>query len=304
MTLSRRSLLKGMVAAGAAAAVSAAPASAREKKTAPADAHGMLYDATLCIGCKACVVACKEFNKMPADGSTLGSIYDAPTDLNGKTKNVIALYKGDGKQSYMKKQCMHCIDPACASVCMLGSFKKRPLGIVTWDSSKCIGCRNCMVACHYNIPKFEWFETFPKMVKCELCSHVTADGTEAGAKPTGKQPGCCSVCPRKAVVFGKYSDLVAMAESRVKANKGKYEEDRVYGITEVGGTQVLYLAAAGVPFDKLGLVKIDEPIPELSETIQHGIYQGFIAPVVLYGALAAVLLKNRNKEDGHGEEKK
>jgi hypothetical protein len=159
-----------------------------------------------------------------------------------------------------------------------------------------------MVACHFNIPKFEWDSPIPKMVKCELCAHVTADGPGPDAKPTGKQPGCAAVCPRKAVIFGKYDALKAEAAARLKASPQRYEP-KVYGLSEVGGTQVLYLSAAGIPFDRLGLVEMgDEPIPELTETIQHGIYQGFVAPVVLYGALAAVLLKNRKGEGGSGED--
>ncbi len=294
MSLTRRSVLKGIVAAGtvtAATAAGVAPASAaRAPKIAPADAVGLLYDATRCIGCKACVSRCKEVNNLPPDPGGMGGLYDAPADLNGKTKNVIQLYKGaDGKTSYVKKQCMHCLDPACASVCMIGAFQKREHGIVTWDVNRCIGCRNCMVACSFNVPRFEWDTPFPKLVKCEMCNKRLAEG---------KRPGCVEACPREAVIFGKYTDLLADAKGRIAREPSRYEP-KVYGEKDAGGTQVLYLSAAGVPFEALGLPDLGtKGVPDLSETVQHGIYQGFIAPVALYAVLGVVLFRNRKTLKG------
>ncbi len=141
----------------------------------------MLYDATRCIGCQACVTACKTANNMP------GNLYDPPNDLNGDTKNIIKLYEGDGEKSYMKQQCMHCIDPGCVNACMIGAFKKREYGIVTWDPDRCIGCRYCQVACPYNIPKFQWDTAMPDIVKCELCNHMIS--TRTGAEKARLLPG-------------------------------------------------------------------------------------------------------------------
>ena len=172
MTMDRRTLLKGAAAVGAGAAVSAAtPVEASTvRPVAPPDAVGMLYDATRCIGCRACVTACQTANNMP------GNLYDPPNDLNGENKNIIKLYEGDGERSYMKQQCMHCIDPGCVNACMIGALKKREYGIVTWDIDRCIGCRYCQVACPFNIPKFEWDDPFPKIVKCQLCNHLLEKG--------------------------------------------------------------------------------------------------------------------------------
>ena len=129
MTMDRRTLLKGVAAAGAGAAVSAATTveASEVRPTAPADAVGMLYDATRCIGCRACVTACKTANDMP------GNLYDPPNDLDGQTKNIIKLYEEDDEKSYMKQQCMQCIDPGCVNACMIGAFKKSEFGIITWD---------------------------------------------------------------------------------------------------------------------------------------------------------------------------
>jgi len=286
MDSSRRSFLKGLATAGATAAAAAAPRPARayEPRPAPDDAVGMLYDTTLCIGCKACVVACGEANGLPPDDRK-NALYDMPTALNDRTKNIIKLYQEGERRSYMKQQCMHCLDPACASACMIGSFQKREHGIVTWDPSRCIGCRYCQVACPFQIPKFEWDEAAPKIVKCELCNHLIAEG---------KQPACCEVCPRHAVIYGKYTDLLEEARRRLRENPGRYV-DRIYGEVEGGGTQVLYLSH--VPFEKLGLPVLgEEGVGHLNRTIQHGLYQGMIVPAALYVVLGGVALRNRRRD--------
>jgi Fe-S-cluster-containing dehydrogenase component len=253
---------------------------------APPDAVGLLYDTTRCIGCKACVVACAQANDLEPDAAYWpGGLYQAPLDLNERTKNVIKLYKGaDGELSYMKAQCMHCLDPACASACMLGAFKKRELGIVTWDGDYCIGCRYCQIACPFGVPKFEWSKALPKMVKCELCNHRIAKGGI---------PACAEACPREAVIYGTRVALLAEAKRRLAEFPGRYVP-RVYGETEGGGTQCLYLSH--VPFERLGLPALDDtPTAEPVRTIQHGIYKGFVAPLALYGALAVVMVRNRKK---------
>jgi len=257
---------------------------------APPDAVGMLYDATRCIGCRACVTACKSANNME------GNLYDPPKDLDGQTKNIIKLYEADGEKSYMKQQCMHCIDPGCVNACMIGAFKKREYGIVTWDKDRCIGCRYCQVACPYNVPKFQWDTAVPDIVKCELCNHMLARGEE---------PGCCQACPKEAVIYGTYVDLLADARQRIADHPERYYpkgDPEIFGDTEGGGTQVLYLA--GVDFEKLGLPSLgDEGVGVQARTIQHGIYRGFIAPVALYGILGAVLWRNRRaaKKEGSDE---
>jgi Fe-S-cluster-containing dehydrogenase component len=290
----RRSLLKG-IAATAALTVLPSAAEARERKTAPPDAVGLLYDTTRCIGCKACVVACKEANDLPADTDGYGGgLYDAPEGLNEYTKNVIQLYKDDedGERSFVKRQCMHCIDPACINACMLGALDKREHGIVTWNPDLCTGCRYCQMACPFNVPKFQWSKRAPKIIKCELCSHRLAKGQE---------PACSEVCPRHAVIFGKYTDLLADAHQRLAEHPDLYVP-KVYGEHDLGGTQVLYLSH--VPFEKLGFrFQQDQPVPEMQQTIQHGIYQGFAAPLAFYALLGAVMFRNRKRgEPGEEDE--
>jgi len=291
MDRTRRSFLKGLACAGATAAGTALPAAASEApRQAPADAVGMLYDTTRCIGCKACVVSCKEANGLPADTGAKG-LYDQPQNLNSKTKNIIKLYREDGQESFMKMQCMHCIDPACSAACMIGALQKRAHGIVTWEKSRCIGCRYCQMACPYNVPKFEWESTNPDIVKCEMCDHLIAQGG---------QPACCEVCPRAAVIYGDYDALLEDARQRITDNPDRYVP-KIFGEKDGGGTQVLYVSH--IDFDKLGLPELEETgHADLNRSIQHGVYKGMIAPVALFAVLGGVIIRNRNAEKDAGGE--
>jgi len=284
MGISRRAALKGLLVGSASLAGVGAVASAAgaAPPVPPADAVGLLYDATLCIGCKACVGACQEANGLPRDLSGLGPGYNAPIDLSQRAKTVIKLWKGESTSSFFKAQCMHCVDPACTTACMLGALKKREYGIVSYDPDLCVGCRYCEIACPFNVPKFEWAKAAPQIVKCELCRDRLAEGLE---------PACTDVCPRHAVIFGRRADLLAEAKRRLAAEPHRYVA-KVYGETDGGGTQCLYLSH--VPFEQLGLPALGErPAPELARSIQHGVYRGFIAPLALYGALAVVMARNR-----------
>jgi Fe-S-cluster-containing dehydrogenase component len=150
-----------------------------------------------------------------------------------------------------------------------------------------VGCRYCQIGCPFNVPKYEWSKSLPitedpKIVKCELCRHDK------------RGPACCEVCPRGAVIYGKRADLLAEAKRRLAAAPGKYFEDRVYGEADGGGTNVLYLSPKDVSFNALGLPTLpNEPLPALSENVQHGTYTLGIAPIALYTALTVVQLRAR-----------
>ncbi|MFW5739280.1 MAG: hydrogenase 2 operon protein HybA [Myxococcota bacterium] len=279
MAIERRTLL--LTAAGAAAA--SAGCTARPRAEPADDATGILYDATRCIGCETCVGACKEAGGQPPDWDTDG-IHDDARDLSPSARTVIKHHDNGRETSFVKVQCMHCLDPACVSVCMLGAFEKVERGIVAWDADKCIGCRYCQLACPYNIPRFEWDTAVPALSKCDLCRD---------RQQQGKTPACAQTCPAGALTFGPYQDMLREAHDRIRNHPARYV-DKVYGETEAGGAQWLYLTA--VPATALGLPDLGaEPAPELSETVQHGIYRGFIAPAALYVALGAVLIRNRKR---------
>jgi Fe-S-cluster-containing dehydrogenase component len=318
--MDRRDFLKLTAASGALLAADVGIGKAAEPKPLPPDAVGILYDSTLCIGCKACMAKCKEFNAVPGgalDGhkqpptESQGGLpfLDQPGDLSGRTLNIIQARVGeDGRADFVKRHCMHCTEPGCVSACPVSAMKKDPrTGVVTYNKDACIGCRYCQVACPYNIPKFEWDEAFPQIRKCQLCNHRQQEG---------KYSACCEFCPTGASIYGKVADLRAEAQRRLAAAPGslyRYPQQRVdakrvmerpvprytpgvYGLNEVGGSQ--YLLLAGVPFDRLGLPKLPEgSFAAKSETIQHTLYKGRIAPgILLAGLLFAAYKSSRDHE--------
>jgi len=284
--ISRRTALKTLGVAGAAAAAAPGIAEARVTRKPDPEDHGLLVDVVRCVGCRACQTKCKEANGKPPDVRALaGGTYDAPLDLNAQTLTVIRRWADEKQAGFVKAQCMHCVEPACVSVCMLGALHKGARGIVAYDVSKCVGCRYCQIACPFNVPKFEWAKAAPQIVKCELCRHRA---------PEGKGPACAEVCPRDAVTSGKRGALLAEARRRLAERPGAYQPT-IYGENDGGGTNVLYLSP--VAFQTLGLPVLGtEPAPALSETVQHGIYQGFAAPIALLGVLSFVTWKNRRQE--------
>lgn len=288
MDSNRRDILKALVGGSAAVAVASTTVAATGARGADSkyepvpDAVGLMYDATKCIGCRACMPACQNENGLTPDTGESGGLYMQPNTLNARTKNLIKLYtSADGtEKSFMKQQCMHCVDPACVSGCPGKALHKEAAGVVAWNPSTCIGCRYCQIACPFNIPKFEWDKVNPKIVKCELCRHTVGK--------TASQPACTRVCPTHAVIYGKRTDLLAEAHRRIKERPGFYFEDRVYGETDGGGTQCLVLSH--VDYSKLGLPKLGtESAPSKVRKMSDFIYQGFLTPLVVYGGVVAIV---------------
>src|SRR5512133_3521896 len=146
-------------------------------------ANAILIDTTRCIGCRGCQVACKSWNELPATKTAFSPTGSSPQRLDADTFTRVifaesAAPDGGTRWSFVKRQCMHCREPACASVCPVGALKKTASGPVVYDDSRCIGCRVCMLACPFNVPKFEWSASVPYIRKCTCC----ADRQAAGAK--------------------------------------------------------------------------------------------------------------------------
>lgn len=261
-----------------------------EEVLMPKGALGLLYDATKCVGCKSCMVACNQANELTPDTRTDG-IHQAPPALNSFTKNIIKLYRtADGSDhSYFKQQCMHCANPSCVEACMFGGLRKdEETGIVWWKGNLCVGCRYCEIACPFHIPTFTWDGFNPKITKCELCRERLGKGL---------QPGCTTVCPTQAVIYGRREDLLSEAKRRIALSPGRYFENRVYGENDGGGTQVLYLSR--VAFDKLGLPESgDESVAERLK-YQHKIYKYLALPAALYVGMVAFASKNVKEHTHH-----
>lgn len=211
----------------------------------------LLFDSTRCIGCGACYNACKEKNKLPR--TAINFLRD---DLSADTYTVV----NRRNNRYVRRLCMNCQEPTCVSVCPVGALSKSPAGPVSYDASKCMGCRYCMQACPFNVPQYEWDNALtPRVRKCDMCS----DRVEAGL-----QTACATVCPTGATKFGDREELIAEAQARIRNNPGRYV-DHVYGVAEVGGTSILLLS--DVPFDTLGY-RTDlqqEPLPQLTWNVLH-----------------------------------
>ncbi len=192
---------------------------------------GILYDATLCIDCKLCEKGCAERNGLPYNDAI------AAESKQSDHKFTVVL---NNNEKYMRRLCMNCQDPTCASVCPVGALQKTALGPVTYASDKCIGCRYCMLACPFSVPKYEWSKALPLVRKCDLCSDRVAQG---------QQTACADACPTGATKFGDRDELIAEAKERLAKSPTQYV-NHIYGLTEVGGTSVLLLS--GVPFENFG----------------------------------------------------
>jgi formate dehydrogenase iron-sulfur subunit len=249
------------------------------------NAVAMLYDATKCIGCRACQTACNDWNNNPPEPDPSG-LYDAPKEISAYTWTVIQLYDGGDEWSFARQGCMHCVDPACASACPVHALQKTPEGPVTYDPKRCIGCRYCMVACPFNVPRFTWDKVLPVVGKCTLCNDRLA---------MGLGPACAERCPTGALIWGTRGELLAEARGRLEGNPDKYE-DHIYGEHDAGGTSVLHISH--VPFEKLGLPDLGpEPIPALNDWLAPVILPSILAGGVLILAGAYYLTGRQGKEE-------
>lgn len=354
MSISRRGFLKGVAGSGIVMAAGVPSVEARMSKELPPEAVGLLYDATLCVGCKSCMVNCKKENSVPggalykegvapamtdsflcrksvkndrmasAPYETAGiagneGIWDASRDLSGSTLSIIKAYKnGTGEKkdaavnghAFFKQQCLHCITPACVSVCPAGAFiKDATTGAVYYEAYRCIGCRYCQIACPFNVPRYEWSAVWPEVRKCQLCRHRLAQG---------KYAACAEFCPTGATIFGKVTELREEALKRFALKPGTVYDfplqtlhakqtvsrpsaayaDRVYGLKEAGGTQNIMLS--GISFDLLGFNENlpNAALPDLTWAYIAKIPWVFLG--VFLGGTALYTVTSR-RERGNGE---
>jgi len=219
---------------------------------------GVLVDVTRCVGCGSCVVACKMWNDLQHNKETPALGKDAKLAAENWTVVNKVETRKEGKKvwRFVKEQCLHCEEPACASACFSRAIKKTEDGPVVYDVNLCVGCRYCMLACPFNIPKYEWDKTFPRVRKCQMC---------AGRISKGEPPACVGVCPAGALTYGEHGDLIKLA--RKKINEGKNYIRHIYGEKEAGGTAWLYIS--DVPFEDLGFRTgvTTRPLPEYTESI-------------------------------------
>src|SRR3954471_4349949 len=261
-----------------------------------------LVDIASCIGCRACQVACKQWNERDGEDTmfedSLG--FQNPARLSAKTYTLISFHEmlndkaaGGVDYAFAMRRCLHCLEPACASACPTQALFRQPDGPVTYNADRCIGCRYCVWACPWGVPTAEWDSLAPKIHKCthcaDRCDQPLPEARNGIALTAGESvrftdsvqvPACVKACPADALKYGTRDQMLEEARRRIAARPNKYV-DHIYGEHEAGGTSVLYLSA--VPFEKLGFPTLqDEPYPAKS-----AVALGAVPPAVI--ALGAVL---------------
>jgi len=284
--------------------------------------YAVLIDTTKCIGCRSCQVACKQWNKLPAEqtfieGRPTG--FQNPVSLSAKTLTMVTYNEvedpnapGGLRWVFAKRQCMHCNEPACASACPVTALHKTKDGPVIYDPKKCMGCRYCVWACPFGVPTADWDSLAPKIHKCTMCFERMTSNTELkelNGKPLSEEekmvfaesqlkPACVKACTTGALKFGNRDALLAEGWERIKSSPGKYVP-HIYGEKEAGGTSVLYLSS--IPFEKLGF-RTD--LGERAYPYYSKIALEVVSPAAMGigGLLAAVYLLKRRKSEVSGAE--
>jgi len=268
--MDRRSFFKTTALAGAALSTKKLNAKGiKEDK----EFYGVLVDTTKCIGCRECEIACSEEHGLKVPDVMNDNAHEKLRTTSETQFTVVNKFKTDKGDVYVKKQCMHCWQPACTAACLTNAMYKTKEGPVIWREDKCMGCRFCMLSCPFEIPKFEYNEWNPKIQKCNMCYERFQEG---------KQPACVSACPTDAITFGLKRELMEIARNRVYGHPDKYTH-QIYGEYEVGGTGWLYLSS--VPFDQIGF-RTDlgtTPSPEFTKDFLYNV------PIILFGVPALLL---------------
>jgi len=239
-----------------------------------------LIDVSKCIGCKACQVACMEWNDLRDEVGTNVGGYQNPHDLTEKSWTLMrfAEYenpKGDLEWLIRKDGCMHCADPGCLKACPApGAIVQYANGIVDFHEENCIGCGYCIAGCPFNVPRLS--KRDKKVYKCTLCSDRVAVGLE---------PACVKACPTGAIVFGTKDDMKEHAAERIVDLKSRgFDQAGLYDPAGVGGTHVMYVLHHA---DKPSLYSDLPDDPHISPMVR--LWKGATKPLAL-GVIALTAL--------------
>ncbi len=217
--------------------------------------RAILVDVSKCAGCGECTQACQKANAQPSH------------DAKRFDQDTFTYLTDRGNGVFVRRLCMHCQQPSCVSVCPVGALSKTAAGPVTYEPERCMGCRYCMVACPFGVPTYEWRSRAPRVRKCEMC------------KTRKSGPACAEACPAEATLTGERTALIAEARRRIAAEPKAYHP-HLYGLTEAGGTDVLYIGPREPK--QLGLPSSipASPLPELTwRALRH------VPDVALFGAV-------------------
>jgi Fe-S-cluster-containing dehydrogenase component len=286
MATNRRDFLKLAGAAGVASVVGTKGVQASPVRRISDDWMGVLTDFAVCVGCRKCEWACKDANglpnKLPMEAYEDKSVFNQKRRTDAENFNLVNRYpptEPGGHPLYVKYQCMHCNEPACASSCLVAAFRKTPEGPVIYNEDVCIGCRYCMIACPFYIPTYKYDDPYtPAIRKCTMCyERITKEG---------EVPACVKICPEDAMTFGKRSDLIALAREKINREPDKYV-NHIYGEHEAGGTCWLYISPR--PFEEIGFRSdvAATPYPQLTKAFLSSVPLVLIMwPALLMGSYA------------------
>ncbi len=237
--------------------------------------NGFLIDASRCIDCRACLVACSVENNVPMDSTR---IWIKETGITGEYPDL--------KRFSAPYHCMHCSDPSCVSACTVGALQKNEQGIITYDAERCIGCRYCMYACPFEVPNFQWDQRLPLIIKCDMCV--------SRLEEEGQQPACAATCPTQAILFGPRQEMLDQAHQRIENKPDRYIQ-HVFGEFENGGTSTFTISP--VAFEELGFPTTEETESpaHFNRLVTHG--TPTVAATVGIGLTGIYLAINRQRED-------
>jgi formate dehydrogenase iron-sulfur subunit len=243
----------------------------------------ILNDVTKCIGCEQCVDACQEANGLPKEEPWRW--VKRIDDLSSARWTTIDRRRSEKGDRFVRQQCLHCLDPSCVSVCIVGAMKKTPEGPVIYDKDICIGCRYCMIACPWEIPRYSWEDRVPYIQKCNMCYQRVLK--------EGKVPACVEACPTEATIFGDRDELLAEANRRITEEPGKYVH-KIWGAKEVGGTRVLYVSDVELKLTGLDAPVVDtEPMPHRTTKILHQMPLVFTGMAIVMGGVYWIIKRRQ-----------
>lgn len=194
----------------------------------------ILIDVTKCTGCERCVEACRDSHKLGPD------IPARKLSGDGLSSRRLSTVLTLPDQRFVKKQCVHCLEPGCVGACPVHAIDKTKKGPVVYNPSRCMGCRYCMIACPLDIPRYEWEKPLPYMKKCDMCFDRLCKGGV---------PACVEACREDACIFDDRNALLREAKRRLALEPNRYLQ-HIYGENELGGTSVLYISDR--PLEALG----------------------------------------------------
>ena len=250
-----------------------------------------LIDVSSCIGCKACQVACMQWNDLRDEVGHNVGVYDNPADLSAESWTVMRFSEvqtvrdssaaaAATQETHLewlirKDGCMHCAEPGCLKSCPSpGAIVQYANGIVDFIEENCIGCGNCVTGCPFDVPRIRQKDS--KAYKCTLCSDRVTVGLE---------PACVKACPTGAIHFGSKEDMIEYAGERVVDLKERgYEQAGLYNPAGVGGTHVMYVLQHA---DRPGLYHGLPANPKISAWVS--LWKGAAKPLAVAAMIGAAV---------------